>query len=678
MARRTPIALTLSASLFVAPLGALAQTPAPQTSPAAPSPQSPAPMGSPLAQPVPTTTAPAAPVASPGAAQPVVGGNVRGGGNPPPPVPAVLPAVPNIEQGFTAPVSATPNADLVGVQQQPFVGLTLQNAIAMALQRNTDLAVAQSNRAIANYQIVAAQGAYDVRFQLVPSYQHSVSPAVSSFQAGPGGGPVTQDTAGVTAALQGMTQRGTQYRVGVVGSRITNDSTVNSYDPFYETALQLSVTQPLARGRATDPARLQIALARDNAAISNSTALSQASNTVVQVSNAYYDLVAAWRNVAIQEEGLRQATAQAQSNARLARQGAVAPTDIVEANTQVDVFQDNVFSAIQNVQRLQTALKSLLLANPADPVWFANLVPTSAIAQIPSEPSLDALIASAIANRPEIAQLRAQRSSAGENLAYAKDQLKPQIDLGLGYTSNGFAGVPTDPSANPIFGLFGAQISAINALIARSNAANPNSMPIPPIGAAGLGASPTYQNGRFGQSVTNLLDNRFPTYSAQVTLQIPLGNRTARADYAIAQEREKQVGVQETALLQRIRSEAVNAIQGLREAQYRVTAASSARAASERVLAGEQRRFQAGASTTFLVLQRQLDVANQRGRELQAQTDLDKAIVELERVGGGIFAQNGIDVEQLGRTTIGGVSPTSALPSPAPTVTAPPVRRRPL
>ncbi len=114
-----------------------------------------------------------------------------------------------------------------------------------------------------------------------------------------------------------------------------------------------------------------------------------------------------------------------------------------------------------------------------------------------------------------------------------------------------------------------------------------------------------------------------------------------------------------------MRGEAVNAIQGLREAQYRVIAARAAREAAERVLLGEQRRFSAGTSTTFLVLQRQLDVANQRGRELQAQTDLDKAIVELNRVSGGLFAQNGIDASALGGTTLNAAGASSVLP-PAP------------
>ena len=566
--------------------------------------------GGTTATPTGTGTTPSGTTAAPGGTTPASGGNPGPGGSAPrgfqaaglpaPPQPAILPAVPNIAPGFSSPINAVPNGDLVGVQQQPFVGLALQDAIAMALQRNTDLAIAQSNRRIANYQIIAAQGAYDVRFQLVPQYSHSVSPAVSSFQSGPGGGAVTQDTAGVTAALQGITEQGGRYSAGVVGTRITSNSTINSYDPFYQTALQLSVTQPLARGRATDQTRLQLQIARTNASIQNDVALTQASNTVVQVSNAYYDLVAAWRNVAIQEEGLRNAQIQSASNARLAARGVVAQTDIVEANTQVNVFQDNVFAALQNVQRLQTQIKSLILANPADPVWFANLVPTTAIAQLPQEPTLDALINSAIANRPEIAQLRSQRENANSNLAYARDQLRPQIDLGLGYTSNGFAGNPVDPNTNPIFGLFGAQIAAINALIARSNAQNAGSPPIPPI-TGGFGTLPANQTGGFGQSFRNLIDNRFPTYSAQITLQIPLGNRAAKADYGIAQEQARQVALQETAVLQRIRGESVNAIQGLREAEYRVVAARAAREASERVLLGEQRRFQAGTSTTFLV-----------------------------------------------------------------------------
>jgi outer membrane protein TolC len=583
--------------------------------------------------------------------------NANAQGLPPSPGPAVLPSVPSLPIS-SGQINAVPNGDLVGVKQMPFVGLGLQDAVGMALQRNTDIAIAQSNRIIANYQIVAAKGAYDVNFQLVPSYTHSVSPVTSPFATNGQGGPVTQDTAGVTTGIAGLTGSGAQYRVSVNASRNDSNNVFNSFNPFYETALQFSITQPLSRNLAIDQPRLQLRLAKINSFFQTSAALLQASNAVVQVSDAYYTLVSAWQNVAIQEEALRQASAQAQSNTRLAARGVVAPTDIVEANAQVETFQGNVFAAIQNVQRVQTQLKSLILANPSDPVWVANLVPTTPIAQVPTEPSIDALVASAIQQRPEIAEVRAQRQQSDVQLAFNKDQLKPQIDLGLGYTTNGFAGNPLSIRANPFFGALGS---------------------LPGFNLAQFPPPPGFQTGNIGTAFKNGFDNRFPSYTSQLTFSFPIGNHTAKANIAIAQQQQRDVGVNETALLQRIHSEAVNAIQGLRSAQYQVIAARAAREAAERVLLGEQRKFAAGTSTTYLVLQRQVMLANARGTEVAALTSLDQAIVELNRVSGGIFAQNGIDVNTLGATTLNQTPSTSVLPSPipssAPTVPVP--RRSP-
>ncbi len=85
----------------------------------------------------------------------------------------------------------------------------------------------------------------------------------------------------------------------------------------------------------------------------------------------------------------------------------------------------------------------------------------------------------------------------------------------------------------------------------------------------------------------------------------------------------------------------------------RLIAASAARSAAEQVAASEQRKFRAGQSTTFLVLQRQVELANQRGRELQAQSDVQKAVVELDRVTGNILAKNNVDVKTLGAGPLG-------------------------
>jgi len=591
---------------------------------------------------------------------------VQTGGQPAPPAIPALPPVPDVAPGYAAPQTGTPAGEIVGVAQQPFVGITLDDAIAMALLKNTDLALAQSNRRIANYQIVAAEGAYDVRFQVQPSYSHSVAPPQSPFQAGPGVGPITQDVAGATTSLSGLTRGGQQFSVSASAQDLRTNTTSAGFDPAYPMALSFNLSQPLFRGREINGARRQLLLAQSSALATGDLALVQASSTVTNVANAYWDLVSAWRNVAIQEEGLKQAQAQAASNARLAGRGAAAPVDIVESNTQVNVFQDNVFAALQNVHRLQTQIKSLVLANPGDPLWMANLVPTSNVRELPVEPTLDDLIVQALRNRPEISQLRDARRSADINARYAKDQLKPQLDLNFGYTTNGFAGSPTDPRNNPIFGALGPQFAAVNALIARANVGLPPSQQIPTVNTA-LPTTPGYLNGKFGQSEKNLLDNRFPTYNIGFTYTLPLGNRTAKAEYEIAREQQAQIQLQEISLLQRVKSEASNAIQTVRETRYRLIAAHNARLASEQVYASEQRRFAAGTSTTFLVLQRSLDVANQRGRELQAQTDLNKTVVELQRVSGTIFAQNKIDVNAIGSGSANLAKPTeSVLPSPTP------------
>jgi outer membrane protein TolC len=596
---------------------------------------------------------------------------------PPPPLPPVLPAVPNVAPGYSAPANAPlPNGDLVGVNQ-PFVGIGLEDAITMALQRNSDLAISESNNRIANYQIVAAKGAYDVNFLVQPQFSHSVTPSSSLFESGPAGAGITQISDGASAAFTGLTSSGGRYSLSGSQQSIQNNAELNSYNPYYQTAIALQYTQPLLRGAGDgNPARRQLIISKANAQGQEAQLLVQASATVANVSNAYWDLLQAWRNVGIQEEGLRNAQAQAESNGRLVKQGAAAPSDVVESYTQVNVFQDNVFSALQSVQQLQTQLKSLIVANPADPLWMANLVPTSPVLQLPTEPKLDDLIVTALKNRPELAQLRASRLVAAANLAYAKNQRLPQLDLGVGVTANGFSGVPTNLAGTPFFQTLGNEITSLNQLITLSNgtAAPENQIPLL---VPNFGTLPAFQTGGPGQAWQNLWNFRYPTYNVSLTLQFPIGNRTAKADYAIAQEQAKQIAVQELSLLQRVRSESVNAIQTLRETQYRLSAASAARVAAARVLLAEQRRFAAGTSTTFLVLQRQLDLANTEGRELLAQTDLNKAVVQLNAVAGTNFAAYNIDVQSYGATTLNLTSPTTdVLPLPADAQASPPPPHR--
>jgi outer membrane protein TolC len=87
-----------------------------------------------------------------------------------------------------------------------------------------------------------------------------------------------------------------------------------------------------------------------------------------------------------------------------------------------------------------------------------------------------------------------------------------------------------------------------------------------------------------------------------------------------------------------------NALQVTRTAESRLRAASVARAAAEQQYASELRKFDAGQSTFFLVLERQTSLAAARGNELRAQTELNKSIAELQRATGNSLEANRVHV----------------------------------
>lgn len=536
----------------------------------------------------------------------------------PSPVPSpLLPVAPTVAPGYGAPNARPQSAQIVGVTQQPFVGIGLNDAIGMALLKNPDIAVAASESRIATYQIAAARGGYDVRFQIEPSVKHDKAAPQNAFFSAPGFQPIVQNAQSLQAGVAGQLVTGGQYSVGVSQSRVDDNTQINAFNPYYLASFNVALTQPLLKGFGKNSELAhQITLSRINSDATDAKTLASVSETIASVQNTYWDLVAAWRNVAIQELALKNAVSQQQSNLRLARGGAAAPIDAVESSTQVAIYQDNVFAALQNVSSLQNALKAQIVDDPADPIWRANLVPTSPVLQLPQERTLEALLTTAMQNRPERKQIAALRAQADANSKFARNQALPQVDLHVQYMGNGFAG---------------------NAL--------------PPLGGAfGNATPPPYLGGTLGQAYSNT--GRFPTYDAGVVISSPLGNHTAKADIAIAQEQERIAAVQSNGVDQRIAFEARNALQEYQTALSRLYTARSARDAAEQVYASELRKFKNGASTNFLVTQRQVELVQEQGRELQAQTALNKAIVELQRVDGTILSANNVTVTTIGQGTV--------------------------
>jgi outer membrane protein TolC len=580
-----------------------------------------------------------------------------------PPGRAVLPTeipsprmgvVPSVAPGYRAPEAEPSAPGLIGVTQQPFVGIALQDAVAMALVKNPDLAVSASNVRIARYRIVQAKANFDVHLLVEPSSSFSVLPPQNIFFAGPGvGGPgytcipegfgtpypctttgpgfIIQHQYSFQSGISGQSVNGTQYAAGITQTRTYDNIIINTFNPYYLASLNLSVTQPLLKNAGMNAVKRQLKLSLIDADYNEAQALVDASNTLAQVEDAYWNLVAAWRNVAIAEEALKEAVELQQSTARLAQRGVAPPIVAVESETQVANFQTQVFAALQNVSLVQNQLKSLVVADPNDPIWLANLVPSSPVQQLPTPADLASIVAQAQRSRPEVRQAEDQRRQADVDRAYARNQALPEANLVVQYMSNGFAG---QLQPVPKFESLGCNLPA-----------------------GGCPTPPPQSQGNETQAFHNMWTAAYPEFNIAFVVNIPLENNVARGLKQIANQEEDQAAIQRQGLDQRIESEARNALQSYQSALSRLASSGQARASAESVYASEVRKFHNGTSTTFLVLQRQVDLEQARGQELQAQTDLNKAVVELQRVEGSILTANGVNVQRLGSKALATASP---------------------
>jgi len=549
----------------------------------------------------------------------------------------ILPPVPSVAPGYAAP-RVTPSAPaIVGVTAQPFVSISLQDAIAMTLLKNPSLAVSASNARVARYTIVQAKGAFDVQLHLEPSSSYSVNPPESFLAAGPGNlgqypgaqattgpGNVIQHQSSFEYGASGQSINGTTYQAYIQQQRTYNNTLFDAFNPYYLATLNLSVTQPLLKNAGMNAAKRQLKLALINEDASAAQALIDASNAIAQVEDTYWSLVAAWRNVTIQEAAMKEALEQQQSSEHLAQRGAAAPIEVVESQSQVAEFENNVFQALQNVSQLQNRLKSLVTADVRDPIWNANLVPSTSVQQPPNSSDLAEVISEAKQQRPEVRQAEDKRLQARIDVIFAANQSLPQADVQAQYQSNGFAGI-LEPV--PVF---------LTSYC--SGSIHLQACPTPP---------PNTQ-GAMPWAYHNMWAGYFPTFNLAFIVGYPLQGHVARGLRGLASEETTQARLLMQGVQERIGVEARNALQSYESALSKLDAARESRQAAETVYASEVRKFHNGESTTFLVLQRQVQLAQARGSELQAQTQLDQSIVELQRVEGTILTANGVNVQTLG------------------------------
>jgi outer membrane protein TolC len=552
--------------------------------------------------------------------------------------PNQLPSVPQVAPNFRASTGPFPELNRVGVDMAEQRPISIREAIGMALANNKDIEVARQNVRIAEFDLQGARGVYDPRFSSLSYYERTETPA-TSFLSGSSTGSVTQYDLTGTFRFEGLAPKyGGGYRIDFSSIRLTTNNQFTALDPQYPTALTFNYTQPLWRGLRFDANRRQIEVAKKNLSLTDAQFRQRAIETITSVQRAYWDLVFALRNLQIQRDAVRDARNQLEHNKRLVAEGMLAPIDVVAAEAQVSGFEQSVYSALEDVNRFENSLKNLIAENRQSALWNVSLIPTDPVDLNAPPVDLPRAIQTALANRPELKQSDIVIAINELDRRLYREQTKPQVDLigSYGVVGNSGALNVTDPASNPLTSANIEIRERLNQLLALQG--------LPQLSPPAQQTIPDNLVGAYPQSLLNLAANRYNNFRVGVQLNLPLRNRTAEAQLGRSLVEGERIQTQRAQLEQLVQIDVRNALQAVRTSESRLRAAASARQASEQQYESEQRRFDAGQSTLFLVLERQTALTTARGNELRAQTDLNKSIAELQRATGNALEANNVTV----------------------------------
>lgn len=501
------------------------------------------------------------------------------------------------------------------------IELTLRQAITLALSNALDLNVAGYTYEKARFGFAGSRGIFDPTLQLDVNANRTESPVISTFQ------PSDKKTQNANAFLSGLLPWGTTYQAGWTNTRSDAPNSYTLINPSYSSGVALSLTQPLLRnfGRdANERLVVQARISRDQSA----WAFVQSVQTAVQtVENAYWDLLYALENLKAKQEALDRAKDFNRITKIKIDVGALAPIEIVQTEVTIAQREQDIITAEGQIGDAQDRLKRILNVK-GQIEWNRPIVPTDQPTVERFEIDPEKGLKSALELRPEVKQAVIDIESKKVTLVYNRNQLRPRLDLGASYGLGGL----------------GAQLTTISVC-------NIPSIPASDCVAAGGQLVQQPMNLNYSDALYQIRGRDFPSWTVGLTFAIPIGNRTARANAAVAATDLELSRTSLTLLKQNLQLEVRAAGRAVDTAFRTILAARKSRELAERNLDAEEKKFQNGMTTSFQVAQIQNDLTTARSNELQAITGHSKAIVAWHKSIGDLLTVKDIVLSDLPVTT---------------------------
>lgn len=510
-------------------------------------------------------------------------------------------AAARLEADQTRPTAPPPPAGTVAE-------LTLDDATARALERNLDIAVERLNPQTFDFSIAALDGNYrptlNSNFGL--NSQSRFQRSQTAGAANTLGLLSTETLTNNYSVSQNMRWGGGSFAVGFNNSRQEQSDLFATRNPALNTSLTASYAQPLLRNFRIDGTRASLQITRINQQISETALRATISRTLVNVRNAYWDLVYAMAAADVAERSLALATRLVEDNQARVEVGTLAPLDVVQAQAEQATRRQTVAQTAAARRTAELALKQLIVNGTDDPLWNASIEPIDRPTYASTPVDVAGAVRNALSSRTDLETARRQLTSNEISLKSLTDQQMPALDLTASY------------------------------------------------GVAGIGGPQFFRQG-LGGVITDVVPSGYtdalrllgqreaPSWNLALNFSYPIGASPAEANVARARLQQRQTVAQTRLLELRVATEVTNAALQVEATRERLQAATVALELAERRLEAEQSRFDVGLTTNFFVVQAQRDLRDAQNAELRALLDFRRAQVDFERVqeipaggGGGI------------------------------------------
>lgn len=486
------------------------------------------------------------------------------------------------------------------------VRLGLDEALRIALENNLDLVIARKNPAIASQRIEIAESVFDSALDARAGYGESDGDKAILDDGVPLQGSSDGDSLSASVGWGRKISFGGEYRLSYDFSTIDSASLELNQSTGFPTssvfardqgAVNLSFSLPLLRGFGREVNQFDVLVARSSVRISEEELRRDAHAVLKRVEDAYWDLLSVRAALDVARESLRLAQDLLELNRKKVEVGTLAPIEITQAEAGVASREEGVILAQAAMENAEDVLRRLLAYPMGDPVWQKRIVPTDAPELRRSEVDLDGAIRKALETRPEMIAAKRDLENLRLGERVARRGLRHGLDLNAAV---GQRDTQTDLALD-----FGGAIP-------------PN---------------------------TSSDDSDDLDWSVEMVYTIPLRNRAAKANFAVASlNREKgELGIQN--LEHQIRVDVRVAVRNVESSTKRVEAAQASTVLQRKKLEAEQKKFENGMSTSFEVLTFQTDLANAQLAEIRARLDYMKSLADLERAQGTMLEARGLRLD---------------------------------